>query len=106
VFIAVAEKLFETTNIFYKSQFFLFFFGFMVPFICQIFYCETASSVYITVTVCMITQVLFYLLEVVQMIVKGKRYFEFWNLVDCLLFGVFVIYYVTRLVNNGPLLPR
>jgi len=106
VFVAVTDHLFETTSVFYKSQFFLFFFGFMIPFICQIFYCESAASVYITVTVCMISQILFFLLEVVQMVVKGSRYFEFWNLIDVLLFAVFVIYYLFRMTNTEKLLPR
>jgi hypothetical protein len=106
VFISVTDILFRTTSVFYKAQFFLFFFGFMCPFICQIFYCEQPSTVRLTVTVCMITQILFFLLEVVQMFIKGSRYFEFWNLVDCVLFAVFIVYYITRMANTDPLLPR
>jgi hypothetical protein len=78
----------------------------MIPFIWQIFYCEDAWSVRLVVSICMVTQVCFFLLEVVQMCIKGREYFEFWNLVDCLLFGVFTVYYIARMGNTDPLMPR
>jgi len=100
VLIAVTDKMFETTSGFYRAQFYLFFFGFMIPFICQIFYCEDPAMVRLVTTVCMITQVAFFILEVVQMCVQGSAYIEMWNMIDVFLFFMFSGYYVARMQNT------
>jgi hypothetical protein len=106
VFIAVTEKLFETTSVFYKRQFFLFLFGFMIPFICQIFYCSAEWSVWLLNSICMATQVIFFLLEMVQFKIKGKKYFEMWNIIDCFNSLLYACYFVARMRNTESLLPR
>jgi hypothetical protein len=106
VIIAVTEKLFETTSVFYQRQFFLFFFGFMVPFICQIFYCSAEWSVRLLISICMATNAIFFLLEMVQFRIKGRKYFDMWNVIDCFVFVLFGGYVVARMRNTESLLPR
>ena len=54
----------------------------------------------------MVTQIIFFLLELVQMAVKKAKYITIWNMVDCSLFLIYVVYFCFRVGNTDKLLPR
>ena len=94
------DSIFDTTSYVMKYQFILFCFGFLIPFLLQLVVFRDAMSVMICIIVCMLTQLIFLGIEILQMQHRGAEYFsDGWNKLDCSLFVLFVIYFIIRMAD-------
>ena len=103
----IIDSLFVTTQKIIKVQFFIFIFGYMAPFILQLFYAESNGAVIALNTLCLITQIFFIFIEGLQMRNSGWKYFKvMWNIIDLSLFLVYCIYYINRMtsISQGKIL--
>jgi hypothetical protein len=117
---AMINSNFHKSQVFTQGQFWIYSIFFTVPFCIQmvielhqddekddISIGHRHVAVTILNSVCMVTQVAFYLfVEVVQMKALGKQYFkELTNLNDTLQFVIYTVYFVLRMTTNGTVVP-
>lgn len=97
----IIDSIFMRTHWVIELQFLVFLFGFCLPFMIQLFYTRSAGVVVYCVLSCLITQVLFLGIEVLQMRKLGLRVYasNVWNLFDCSLFLLFCAYACMRLLD-------
>jgi hypothetical protein len=85
-----------------KAQFFVFTFGFFVPFFLQLFLVTDPGRVKYLNLLCLFTQFLFMTVEVFQILKQGRYYFyDFWNVVDIVLFFTYLVYFFGRIFDSG-----
>jgi len=104
---SVVDYFFQTTAKYFKIQGFTFFLFVVLPFLTQIFNTDlTEDQVQLCLHISMLTQLLFFILELIQFKVYRQSYFEFNNLTEVLMFALYLWYYIERLGNLSSTLPR
>jgi hypothetical protein len=72
--------------------------GFVMPLVYQIYYIDSQSNQNISLMLCFITQILFFSIEVIQILEEKLDYFtSIWNIIDLTNFSIFMIYFFMRM---------
>ena len=89
----MTDSLFNVSMYVVRVQIWLLTFGFIVPFVWQLFYTESHSTRFKCSCLCLAISVFFFILELNQMREKGKKYVDLWNFVDIAVFIAFICYF-------------
>lgn len=102
VLINLIEYIFEQhTRNYFMAQATLHIVFYMTPLMIQIFYEEYTRVVWCN-SLCIIVQLMFFSIELIQMEDAGLEYFqEIWNLVDLPLFLISLVYHILKLTDPG-----
>lgn len=94
----IIDSQFETSRVYYQVLFSLFVLGYFLPFNYQMSLDGDPQTVRFCMTVAMIVQIFFLMIEVIQMRDKGLRdYFsDNWNKIDMANFTIFMAYSTKR----------
>jgi hypothetical protein len=77
----------------------LYFFGFCLPFITLVF-SEGHELHMVMGRLCLVTQMVFFAIELVQLKNSGLEYFMGWNLIDFAQFWTYISYYVCKFIHT------
>lgn len=90
----IIDFQFTTVKAFLQNMFFIYAFGFMIPFLISLSV-DSITVLYICYTLCFFTQLFFISFEFIQIKEQGKEYFmDVYNVVDSSQFIFFVLLYI------------
>lgn len=89
------------------GQFLVYFFFFVIPMTLQMFTLDNEIGIIICISLCLISQTVIFITEIIKMRALGKEYFlEFYHYIEIAHVGLFVFYFFLRVGFLKSMLPE